>query len=69
MLKQERERSAAVGRVESQAAPEGVAFSRLVAWASRGAIQPSGDDLGLLMRLLRVLLPQLGGLLLALARR
>ena len=65
VAKQERERSAAVGRVEAQAAPEGAAFSRLVAWASRCTIQPSGDDLGLL----RVLLPQLEGLLLALARR
>jgi hypothetical protein len=48
---------------------ESADFARLVGWLSRGAIMPGADDFGMLWLLLRTLLPQIGGVVLLLARR
>jgi hypothetical protein len=55
--------------VAAVAKPEAADFARLVTWASRGALVPTPADFDMLWLLLRTLLPQIGGLVLMLARR
>jgi hypothetical protein len=59
----------AAAKVVAQARPESNDFARLVTWASLGAVQPGADDFTMLWLLLRTFLPQVGGLVLMLARR
>jgi len=49
--------------------PQVESASRLVRWISGGHIAPSGEDVGMFRLVLMTLLPQLGGLLLMVARR
>jgi hypothetical protein len=42
--------------------------SKLVAWISAGTLRPTGDDFAMVRLLLLALLPQVGGLLLMVAR-
>jgi hypothetical protein len=49
--------------------PDSADFAKLVTWASFRRIEPKADDFDMLMLLLRTLLPQIGGLVLMLARR
>jgi uncharacterized low-complexity protein len=48
--------------------PQAEAAVRLAAWASMGAIRPTGDDFGILRLMLLAFLPQAGGLLVMVAR-
>jgi len=59
---------AAMHTVEQSADPQIEAASRVVAWLSAGLVRPSGDDFAMLRLVLLALLPQLGGLLLMVAR-
>ena len=74
-----REREAAVNKhrqtldtameaVGQTADPQTDPAIQLVAWATHGALQPSGDDFAMLRLVLLALLPQIGGLLLMVAR-
>jgi hypothetical protein len=74
-----REREAAVGdrrqaldtamrSVEKTADMQSEAAIRVVAWVSRGALQPTGDDFAMLRLVLLALLPQIGGVLLMIGR-
>ena len=58
-----------MGAVASTSDPQTEAATRLVAWVSRGAIQPMADDFGMIGLALLSLLPQIGGVLLMVARR
>src|SRR5262245_5823370 len=58
----------AMRSVEQTADPQTEAASHIVAWVSRGMVRPSGDDLAMLRLILLALLPQVGGLLLMVAR-
>jgi hypothetical protein len=58
----------AIAAVAGTADPQTQAAVKLVAWATMGAVRPSGDDFGMLRLMLLALLPQLGGLLLMIAR-
>ncbi len=58
----------AMGTVAATADPQTEAASRIVAWASLGAVKPSGNDFAMLRLLLLSLLPQAGGLILLVAR-
>jgi hypothetical protein len=58
----------AMRSVEQTADPQTQAAIRMVAWLSRGAIQPSEDDFAMLRLLLLALLPQIGGILLMIGR-
>ncbi len=55
--------------VAAAAKPDSADFAKLVTWASFRRIEPKADDFDMLMLLLRTLLPQIGGLVLMLARR
>lgn len=59
---------AAMRTVEKSADPQTEAASRMVAWLTRGLFQPSGDDFGMLRLMLLAILPQIGGVLLMIAR-
>jgi len=59
----------ATNKVAAQAKPESTDFADLVAWGSRGTVQPTTKDFDMLWLFFRTLLPQLGGLVLMLARR
>jgi hypothetical protein len=59
----------ATNKVAAQAKPESTDFARLVAWLSNGALRPGSDDFEMLWLFFRTLLPQVGGLVLMLARR
>jgi hypothetical protein len=48
--------------------PQTQAAIRIVAWVSHGALQPSESDFAMLRLMLLVLLPQVGGVLLLVAR-
>jgi hypothetical protein len=65
----ERKIEAARVPVVAIARPESADFARLVGWATRGLVIPSEGDFGTLWLLLRTLLPQIGGVVLLLARR
>jgi hypothetical protein len=59
---------AAMRSVEQTADPQTEAAIRMVAWVSRGALQPTGNDFAMLRLVLLALLPQIGGILLMIAR-
>jgi hypothetical protein len=59
---------AAMGTVAATADPQTEATSRIVAWVSRGVLQPTGDDFAMLRLVLLALLPQIGGILLMVGR-
>jgi hypothetical protein len=59
---------AATRTVEQAADPQTEAARRIVAWLSFGVLHPSGDDFAMLRLVLLALLPQIGGVLLMLAR-
>jgi hypothetical protein len=69
VTKLEANQTQAAAKVAAQAKPESADFAKLVAWVSRGAIQPGTDDFTNLWLLFRTLLPQIGGLVLMLARK
>jgi hypothetical protein len=58
----------AMRAVEQTADPQTEAATRVVAWASRGMLRPSGDDFAMLRLILLALLPQIGGILLMVGR-
>ena len=58
----------AMRSVGQTADPQTDAATRIVAWVSRGALQPTGDDFAMLRLVLLALLPQIGGILLMIAR-
>lgn len=59
----------AMGTVAATADPQTEAAIRIVAWVSRGMLQPTGDDFAMLRLVLLALLPQIGGILLMVGRR
>jgi hypothetical protein len=59
---------AAMLSVGQTADPQTDAAIRLVAWATRGAVQPTGNDFAMLRLILIALLPQIGGILLMVGR-
>jgi hypothetical protein len=58
----------AMRTVEHTADPQTEAAIRVVAWVSRGLLQPTGDDFAMLRLVLLALLPQIGGILLMVGR-
>ncbi|HLZ05403.1 MAG TPA: hypothetical protein VKR55_25050 [Bradyrhizobium sp.] len=58
----------AMHSVEQTADPQTDAAIRLVAWLSRGSLQPSANDFAMLRLVLLALLPQIGGILLMVGR-
>jgi hypothetical protein len=58
-----------MNKVAAQAKPESTDFADLVAWGSMGTVRPTVKDFDMLWLFFRTLLPQLGGLVLMLARR
>ncbi len=69
VAKLETKQAQATNKVAAQAKPESADFAKLVAWVSHGALQPGADDFDMLWLFFRTLLPQVGGLVLMLARR
>ena len=67
VTKLEADQTQATAKVAAQAKPESTDFAKLVAWVSRGAIQPEADDFAMLWLLFRTFLPQVGRLVLMLA--
>lgn len=59
---------AAMAEVRVTADPQVEAATRIVAWVSLGWLKPSSDDFAMLRLVLLALLPQVGGLLLMVAR-
>jgi hypothetical protein len=59
---------AAMHSVEETADPQTDAAIRMVAWLSRGWLQPTANDFAMLRLVLLALLPQIGGILLMVAR-
>lgn len=59
---------AAMQTVAQTADPQTESAARVVAWLSGGMLRPSGDDFAMMRLVLLALLPQLGGLLLMIAR-
>ncbi len=51
-----------------QAADPPDAAIRILAWVTHGALNPTGDDFAMLRLVLLALLPQIGGILLMVAR-
>jgi hypothetical protein len=60
---------AAMHGVEDIADPQTEAAIRIVAWLSAGTLHPSAGDFAMLRLVLLALLPQIGGILLMVARR
>jgi hypothetical protein len=58
----------AMRSVEQTADPQTAAAIRVVAWVSRGVVQPTGNDFAMLRLVLLALLPQIGGILLMVGR-
>ncbi len=58
----------AMASVGQTADPQTDAAIKLVAWVTHGVLRPSGDDFAMLRLVLLALLPQIGGLLLMVAR-
>jgi hypothetical protein len=54
--------------VAQTADPQTDAAIRIVAWISHGLLRPTGDDFAMLRLVLLALLPQIGGILLMVAR-
>jgi hypothetical protein len=69
VTKLEKAQTAAVTRVAVQAKPESTDFAGLVAWVTGGTVQPGARDFDMLWLLFRTFLPQVGGLVLMLAKR
>ncbi len=69
VTKLEGKQTLASNKVAAQAKPESADFAKLVAWVSNGALQPGAADFDNLWLFFRTLLPQVGGLVLMLARR
>jgi hypothetical protein len=68
-VNERRERLEVAARTVEQAAdPQTEATMRIIAWLSRGILSPSTDDFAMLRLVLLALLPQIGGVLLMLAR-
>lgn len=59
----------AMHQVEQTADPQTEAAIHLVAWLTRGILQPTDNDFAMLRLVLLALLPQIGGILLMIARR
>lgn len=59
---------AATQSVRQAADPQTDAAIRIVAWATHGALKPTGDDFAMLRLVLLALLPQIGGILLMVSR-
>jgi hypothetical protein len=59
----------AMHAVEQTADPQTDAAIRVVAWVSRGTLQPTSNDFAMLRLVLLALLPQIGGILLMVGRR
>ena len=59
---------AAKQTVAQAADPQAVAVTKLVSWVTAGAISPSENDFGMPRLTLLCLVPQLGGLLVMVAR-
>ncbi len=59
----------AMHSVEQTADPQTDAAIRVVAWISRGVLQPTSNDFAMLRLVLLALLPQIGGILLLVGRR
>ena len=58
----------AMASVGQTSDPQTDAAIKLVAWVTRGALRPSGDDFAMLRLVLLALLPQIGGILLMVGR-
>jgi hypothetical protein len=58
----------AMQAVGQTADPQAMAAVKMVTWVTAGAVRPTEDDFGMLRLALLCLLPQLGGLLLMIAR-
>jgi hypothetical protein len=58
----------AMQAVGQTADPQTDAAIRIVAWASHGSLQPTGNDFAMLRLVLLALLPQIGGILLIVGR-
>jgi hypothetical protein len=58
----------AMRSIEQTADPQTEAAIRIVAWITRGLLQPTGDDFAMLRLVLLALLPQIGGILLMVGR-
>jgi hypothetical protein len=69
VTKLEGKQTQATVKVAAQAKPEAGDFAKLVKWVSFGRLEPKLDDFEMLWLLFRTLLPQIGGLVLMLARR
>jgi hypothetical protein len=67
--KLEAKQTQATNKVVTQAKPESADFAKLVTWLTNGTLQPSAEDFDMLWLFFRTLLPQVGGLVLMLARR
>jgi hypothetical protein len=67
--KLEAKQTLATVKVAAQARPESADFADLVAWASMGTVRPTVKDFDMLWLFFRTFLPQVGGLVLMLARR
>ena len=59
----------AMASVAGTADPQTAAAVRLVSWVSLGAIRPTPDDFAMLRLMLLALVPQVGGILLMIARK
>ena len=59
---------AATQAVGQTADPQKDAAIWIVAWATHGALQPTGNDFAMLRLVLLALLPQIGGILLMVGR-
>jgi hypothetical protein len=69
VAKLETKQAQASNKVAAQAKPESTDFAKLVAWLSNGTLHPGAEDFDMLWLFFRTLLPQVGGLVLMLARR
>jgi hypothetical protein len=58
----------AMRSIEQTADPQTDSASRVVAWLSRGVLQPTSEDFAMLRLVLLALLPQIGGILLMVGR-
>jgi hypothetical protein len=68
VTEQRRALETAMRSVEQNADPQTEALIRVVAWLTCGLVRPSGDDFAMLRLVLLALFPQLGGVLLMVAR-
>jgi hypothetical protein len=69
VAKLERAQAAASVKVSAAAKPENTDFSDLTTWVTRGVIQPGARDFDMIWLLFRTFLPQIGGIVLMVAKR